>query len=92
MTLEGKLLRMAEGFKIPRQDFLDNYLTHELDPNWLDKVGKLPGKGWKDFAKKQRDRHREGARPRSRRSPTTPARRSSSSAACARPCRTASAR
>jgi len=53
MMLEGKLLRLAEGFRIPRQDFLDNYLNHEIDPNWLDKVGKLPGKGWKDFAKKK---------------------------------------
>ncbi len=53
MMLEGKLLRLAEGFRIPRQDFLDNYLTHEIDPNWLDKVGKLSGKGWKDFAKKK---------------------------------------
>ena len=43
MMLEGKLLRLAEGFRIPRQDFLDNYLTHEIDPNWLDKVGKLTG-------------------------------------------------
>ncbi|WIM12767.1 RNA polymerase sigma factor RpoD [Enhydrobacter sp.] len=53
MMLEGKLLRHAESFRIPRQDFLENYLTHEIDPNWLDKVGKLPGKGWKDFAKKR---------------------------------------
>ena len=53
MMLEGKLLRQAETFRIPRQDFLDNYLTHEIDPNWLDKVGKLSGKGWKDFAKKR---------------------------------------
>ncbi|OFW98354.1 MAG: RNA polymerase sigma factor RpoD, partial [Alphaproteobacteria bacterium RIFCSPHIGHO2_12_FULL_66_14] len=53
MMLEGKMLRLAEGFRIPRQDFLDHYLTHEIDPNWLDKVGKLPGKGWKDFAKKK---------------------------------------
>ena len=53
MMIEGKLLRMAEGFRIPRQDFLDHYLTHEIDPNWLEKVGKLPGKGWKDFAKKK---------------------------------------
>jgi RNA polymerase primary sigma factor len=53
MMLEGKMLRLAEGFRIPRQDFLDNYLNHEIDPNWLDKVGKLPGKGWKDFAKKK---------------------------------------
>jgi RNA polymerase primary sigma factor len=53
MMLEGKLLRLAEGFRIPRQDFLDNYLTHEIDPTWLDKVGKLPGRGWKDFARKR---------------------------------------
>src|SRR5260370_15843377 len=53
MMLEGKLLRLAEGFRIPRQDFLDNYLSHEIDPNWLEKVAKLPGKGWKDFAKKR---------------------------------------
>src|SRR4029434_5324794 len=53
MMLEGKLLRVAEGFRIPRLDLLHNYLTHEIDPNWLEKVGKLPGKGWKDFAKKK---------------------------------------
>src|SRR5262249_16934221 len=53
MMLEGKLMRLAESFRINRQDFLDNYLTHEIDPNWLDKVGKLTGKGWKDFAKKK---------------------------------------
>jgi RNA polymerase primary sigma factor len=53
MMLEGKLMRLAESFRINRQDFLDHYLNHELDPNWLDKVGKLPGKGWKDFAKKR---------------------------------------
>jgi RNA polymerase primary sigma factor len=53
MMLEGKLMRLAESFRINRQDFLDNYLTHEIDPTWLDKVGKLSGKGWKDFAKKK---------------------------------------
>ena len=53
MMQEGKLMRLAESFRINRQDFLDNYLNHEIDPNWLDKVGKLPGKGWKDFAKKK---------------------------------------
>ena len=53
MQTEGKLLRMAESFRIPRQDFLDNYLGHEIDPNWLEKVGKMSGKGWKDFVKKK---------------------------------------
>jgi len=53
MMMEGKLMRLAEAYRIPRQEFLDNYLTHEIDPNWLDKVGKLSGRGWKDFAKKR---------------------------------------
>ncbi len=53
MMLEGKLMRLAESFRINRQEFLDNYLNHEIDPNWLDKVGKLSGKGWKDFAKRK---------------------------------------
>ena len=53
MTFEGRLLRLAESHRIQRQDFLDNYFNHELDPNWLDKVSKLSGRGWKDFAKKR---------------------------------------
>jgi RNA polymerase primary sigma factor len=47
--LEGQLLRMAESTKVPRDDFLDHYRNHELDPNWLDRVGALPSKGWKNF-------------------------------------------
>jgi RNA polymerase primary sigma factor len=53
MMLESKLMRLADSFRIPRQEFLDNYLTYEIDPTWLDKVGKLSGRGWKDFAKKR---------------------------------------
>jgi RNA polymerase primary sigma factor len=49
MTLEGKLLRLAESCKIKRQDFLDSYFGHELDPGWLERVTLRPGKGWKDF-------------------------------------------
>jgi RNA polymerase primary sigma factor len=46
-ALEGGLLRMAEGCKISREEFLREYRSHELDPNWLDRVSKLPAKGWK---------------------------------------------
>jgi RNA polymerase primary sigma factor len=52
MGLEGKLLRLAESCKIKRQDFLDGYFGNELHPNWLERVGERPGKGWKDFAGK----------------------------------------
>jgi RNA polymerase primary sigma factor len=48
-TLEGQLLRMAEGAKVAREDFLKHYRGQELDPNWVAKVSMLPGKGWKPF-------------------------------------------
>ncbi len=47
--LEGQLLRMAEGSKVARDDFLAQYRGHELDPNWLERVSVLPGKAWKAF-------------------------------------------
>ena len=49
---EGKLLRLATSSRVKREDFLEHYYGHELDPNWLERVTELPGKGWKKFADK----------------------------------------
>jgi RNA polymerase primary sigma factor len=51
-ALEGQLLRTAESCKVPRDEFLKNYRGQELDPNWVEKVSKLPSKGWKTFVGK----------------------------------------
>ena len=53
--LEGQLLRMAESCKVARDDFLNQYRNNELDPNWIEKIGRLPGKAWKAFAGKHAD-------------------------------------
>ncbi|MGE0659960.1 MAG: RNA polymerase sigma factor RpoD [Reyranellaceae bacterium] len=53
MQLEGKLLRLAESCKVSRAEFLENYFGHELDPNWLEKMGKKTTRGWKDFVKRK---------------------------------------
>jgi RNA polymerase primary sigma factor len=50
--LEGQMLRLAEGCKVTRDEFLQHYRGREMDPNWVQHVADLPGKGWKDFAKK----------------------------------------
>lgn len=55
MSLEGKLLRLAERHKVSRVSFLENYFGSELDPNWMEKVGKLKAKGWKDFTATEAD-------------------------------------
>src|ERR1700723_528016 len=54
-TLEGQLMRMAESCKVNREDFLKHYRGAELDPNWLERVGRLTGKGWKVFVIKHPD-------------------------------------
>ena len=54
-ALEGQLMRLAEGVKVPRDEFLREYRGRELDPNWMDRVARLPGKGWKGFAAKHAD-------------------------------------
>jgi len=46
---EGRLLRLAEGAKVSREDFLAQYRGHELDPGWLERVSALAGKAWKTF-------------------------------------------
>jgi RNA polymerase primary sigma factor len=53
--IEGRLMRLALSCKIKREDFLDAYFGSELDPDWMDKVVKRSGKGWKDFAVKHAD-------------------------------------
>jgi len=51
---EGRLLRLAESYGVKREDFLDEYQTNELDPNWLRRVGRLTKKGWADFVRDER--------------------------------------
>jgi RNA polymerase primary sigma factor len=51
-TLEGQLLRLAEQSKIGRDEFLKEYRGFELDPNWMERVARLPGRGWKVFVAK----------------------------------------
>ncbi len=55
MMLEGKLLRLATSCKIKRDEFLEVYRDSELDPNWLERIAKMPGKGWKNFTSSHAD-------------------------------------
>ncbi len=59
LSLEGKLLRLAEAHGVDRVDFLRQYFGNELDPNWVRRVGRLIGSGWKDFAHEEREKIRE---------------------------------
>lgn len=59
VSLEGGLMRLAESHGVPRAEFLKQYFENELDPNWARRVGRLKGKGWKDFVGEERDSVKE---------------------------------
>ncbi len=48
-ALGGQMLRLAERHKVPRKAFLDSYMGHELDENWLTDSAKVDKK-WAAFA------------------------------------------
>jgi RNA polymerase primary sigma factor len=56
VSLEGRLLRLAEAHGVAREDFLKEHFGNELDPNWTRRVGRLSRSGWKDFIGEERDK------------------------------------
>ncbi|MCP5432753.1 MAG: RNA polymerase sigma factor RpoD [Alphaproteobacteria bacterium] len=59
MSQEGRLIRLAEAHSVDRADYLKQYYGNELDPGWMRRVGRLKGKGWKDFIHDERDKVRD---------------------------------
>jgi RNA polymerase primary sigma factor len=51
-ALGGQMLRLAERHKVPRKDFLDRYVGHELDENWLESVAGIDKK-WAAFGERE---------------------------------------
>jgi len=56
VSLEGRLLRLAEAHGTLREDFLKEHYGNELDPNWARRVGRLSRPGWKEFIVGERDK------------------------------------
>jgi len=52
MGLEGKLMRLAVGVKIKREEFLEEYAGNELNRNWAKKLMKNKSPAWQKFATK----------------------------------------
>jgi RNA polymerase primary sigma factor len=50
MSLEGKLMRLAESYGVEREEFIKQYHDNETDANWLRRVARLTARGWKEFS------------------------------------------
>ena len=54
-SLEGRLMRLAETYKVPRTEFLKEYQGDELNVDWLKRVARLTKHGWKKFANDEKE-------------------------------------
>jgi RNA polymerase primary sigma factor len=55
MTLESHLVKLADKYRVDRREFIEEYRGSELDPGWVDRVGRLRGKGWAQLVDRERD-------------------------------------
>ncbi len=55
MTLESQLVKLADKYRVDRREFIEEYRGSELDPGWVDRVGRLRGKGWAQLVDRERD-------------------------------------
>ncbi len=50
---EGRLMRLADSYGVPRTDFIGEYFGNELDATWLDRIS-LKGRKWAGLVKTER--------------------------------------
>ena len=46
VRLEGQLMRLADSYGVPRQEFIQEYYGNELDQTWLERMSQEGSKAW----------------------------------------------
>ena len=53
VALESRLMRLADSYGVPRQNFIDEYFGNELDQAWIERMTES-GRKWEQFIKHER--------------------------------------
>ena len=56
MQIDSAMVKLADQARINRKEFVDAYRGHELDPNWMERMGEKAGRGWQMFIKRSADK------------------------------------
>ncbi len=59
MSINSAMVKLADQARINRREFIDEYQGNELDPGWLDRVARKPGRGWQTLIERHRDKVEE---------------------------------
>src|SRR5262249_2842384 len=55
VAYESRLMRLADSFGVPRQDFIDEYFGNELDQTWPDRMATSGNKEWVQLIRYERN-------------------------------------
>ena len=55
ISLENQIWRMADKSGVDREEFIKHYQGNEYEANWVRRVSRLSGKGWKEFVGDNRE-------------------------------------
>ncbi|WP_299928960.1 RNA polymerase sigma factor RpoD [uncultured Pelagimonas sp.] len=56
MSIDSAMVKLADQARINRREFVEEYRNHELDPNWLERMGEKSGRGWQMFIERSTDK------------------------------------
>ncbi|MEC7794037.1 MAG: RNA polymerase sigma factor RpoD [Pseudomonadota bacterium] len=59
MQIDSAMVKLADQARINRREFIDEYRGHELDPNWVERMGEKSGRGWQMFIDRFSDKVEE---------------------------------
>ena len=59
MAINSGMVKLADGARINRREFIDEYQGYELDPTWLDRMAAKAGRGWQTLIEKSREKVEE---------------------------------
>ncbi|MFZ7093226.1 RNA polymerase sigma factor RpoD [Primorskyibacter sp. 2E233] len=59
MSIDSAMVKLADQARINRREFVEEYRGHELDPNWLERMGEKSGRGWQMFIERSTDKVEE---------------------------------
>ncbi|GAA4218216.1 RNA polymerase sigma factor RpoD [Sagittula sp. NFXS13] len=59
MSIDSAMVKLADQARINRREFVEEYRNHELDPNWLERMGEKSGRGWQMFIERSTDKVEE---------------------------------
>ena len=54
VQLESRLMRLADSYGVPRQNFIDEYYGNELDQGWLERMATNGNRKWVQFTKHEK--------------------------------------